>query len=92
VVGYGAAVTVRAVADGLAAGAKWSWLQSSALGYATYARLGFETVETWPCWVALTEHPWPASLWFAPFPVLAGAAARSQRSPYAGLITVSRRK
>lgn len=50
--GYGAAVTVRAVADGLAAGAKWSWLQSSALGYATYARLGFETVETWPCWVA----------------------------------------
>lgn len=50
--GYGAAVTVRAVADGLAAGAKWSWLQSSPLGYATYARLGFQTVETWPCWVA----------------------------------------
>jgi hypothetical protein len=50
--GYGAAVTVRAVADGLAAGAKWSWLQSSPPGYATYTRLGFQTVETWPCWVA----------------------------------------
>jgi N-acetylglutamate synthase len=50
--GYGAAVTVWAVADGLAAGAKWSWLQSSPAGYATYARLGFQTAETWPCWVA----------------------------------------
>lgn len=50
--GYGAAVTVRAVADGLAAGAKWSWLQSSPPGHATYARLGFQTAETWPCWVA----------------------------------------
>jgi len=50
--GYGAAVTVRAVADGLAAGAKWSWLQSSPPGYATYTRLGFRTVETWPCWIA----------------------------------------
>lgn len=50
--GYGAAVTVRVVADGMAAGAKWSWLQSSPPGYATYARLGFQTVETWPCWVA----------------------------------------
>ena len=51
--GYGTAVTVRAVTDGLAAGAKWSWLQCSPLGYATYARLGFQPVETWPCWVAL---------------------------------------
>ena len=50
--GYGAAVTARAVADGLAAGAKWAWLQSSPLGYATYTRLGFETVETWKCWIA----------------------------------------
>jgi hypothetical protein len=50
--GYGAAVTVRAVADGLAAGARWSWLQSSPAGYATYTRLGFQTLETWPCWVA----------------------------------------
>jgi hypothetical protein len=50
--GYGAAVTARAVADGLAAGASWAWLQSSPPGYATYARLGFETVETWKCWIA----------------------------------------
>lgn len=50
--GYGAAVTARAVADGLAAGATWSWLQSTPLGYATYARLGFQAVETWECWTA----------------------------------------
>ncbi|HEX7269576.1 MAG TPA: GNAT family N-acetyltransferase [Streptosporangiaceae bacterium] len=50
--GYGAAVTARVVADGLAAGAKWAWLQSSPPGYATYARLGFGTVETWKCWIA----------------------------------------
>ena len=49
--GHGAAVTARAVADGLAAGAKWAWLQSSPPGYATYTRLGFETVETWKCWI-----------------------------------------
>jgi N-acetylglutamate synthase len=53
--GYGAAVTVRAAADGLAAGAKWSWLQASPSGYATYTRLGFQTVETWPCWIASSE-------------------------------------
>jgi N-acetylglutamate synthase len=50
--GYGAALTVRAIADGLAAGANWSWLQSSPVGYAIYGRLGFRTVETWPCWVS----------------------------------------
>jgi len=50
--GYGAAVTARTVADGLAAGARWSWLQSSALGYATYARLGFRAIESWKCWTA----------------------------------------
>jgi N-acetylglutamate synthase len=54
--GYGAAVTARAVADGVAAGASWSWLQSSELGYATYGRLGFRTVETWPCWVSTDQH------------------------------------
>ena len=49
--GYGAAVTARAVADGLAAGAQWSWLQSSAEGYKVYERLGFRTIEAWPCWI-----------------------------------------
>jgi ribosomal protein S18 acetylase RimI-like enzyme len=50
--GYGAAVTARAVADGLAAGARWSWLQSSAEGYKVYERLGFRTIEAWPCYVS----------------------------------------
>jgi hypothetical protein len=39
------------VADGLAAGASWAWLQSSAAGYRVYEALGFETVERWRCWV-----------------------------------------
>jgi ribosomal protein S18 acetylase RimI-like enzyme len=50
--GYGAAVTARAVADGLAAGAHWSWLQSSAEGYKVYERLGFRTIEAWPCYAS----------------------------------------
>jgi Acetyltransferase (GNAT) family len=49
--GYGAAITARVVADGLAAGASWAWLQSSAAGYRVYEALGFETVERWRCWV-----------------------------------------
>jgi hypothetical protein len=40
--GYGAAVTARAVTDGLAAGAAWSWLQSSPSGYQVYEHLGFQ--------------------------------------------------
>jgi ribosomal protein S18 acetylase RimI-like enzyme len=51
--GYGAAVTARAVADGLAAGAMWSWLQSSPDGYRVYEGLGFRTIESWPCWIAM---------------------------------------
>jgi N-acetylglutamate synthase len=54
--GFGAAVTARAVADGLAAGAKWSWLQSSTAGYKVYERLGFRTFETWQCWLATTTR------------------------------------
>lgn len=50
--GYGAAITARAVADGLAAGASWSWLQSSPAGYGVYEGLGFRTMESWPCWIA----------------------------------------
>ena len=54
--GYGAAVTARAVADGLAAGAAWSYLQSSPAGYRVYESLGFETVEVWDCWVSGAER------------------------------------
>jgi ribosomal protein S18 acetylase RimI-like enzyme len=49
--GYGAAITARAVADGLAAGADWAWLQSSPSGYRIYEALGFRTLERWLCWV-----------------------------------------
>jgi GNAT superfamily N-acetyltransferase len=53
--GYAAAITARAVADGLAAGASWSWLQASTPGYKVYERLGFRTVEKWPCWLAVPK-------------------------------------
>jgi N-acetylglutamate synthase len=49
--GYGAAITARVVADGLAAGATWAWLQSSPAGHRIYEALGFDTVERWRCWV-----------------------------------------
>jgi N-acetylglutamate synthase len=50
--GYGAAVTARAVRDGLSSGARWAWLQSSPAGFPVYQRLGFRTVESWQCWLA----------------------------------------
>jgi ribosomal protein S18 acetylase RimI-like enzyme len=50
--GFGAAVTARAVTDGFAAGAAWSWLQSSPSGHGVYERLGFQTVECWPTWLS----------------------------------------
>jgi hypothetical protein len=50
--GYGAAITARAVADGLAAGGRWAWLESSDDGLRVYERLGFATVETHAVWTA----------------------------------------
>jgi GNAT superfamily N-acetyltransferase len=50
--GFGAAVTARAVTDGLDGGARWSFLQSSSAGYEIYKRLGFLTLEHWDCWTA----------------------------------------
>ena len=50
--GYGAAISARAVSDGLAAGASWSWLQSSPAGYGVYERLGFRTVASWQVWLS----------------------------------------
>jgi predicted GNAT family acetyltransferase len=49
--GYGAGITARTVRDGLAAGARWAWLQSSAESHRLYEKLGFETLERWRCWV-----------------------------------------
>jgi ribosomal protein S18 acetylase RimI-like enzyme len=50
--GYGTAITARALADGLAAGASFGWLQSSEAGYGVYEAMGFETVERFPLWVS----------------------------------------
>jgi N-acetylglutamate synthase len=49
--GYGAAITVRAIEDALAAGATWAWLQSTEAGYRIYEALGFATVERWATWM-----------------------------------------
>ena len=51
--GYGAALTAFAVTDGLRAGARWAWLQSSPEGYRVYERLGFRTVETGAIWATI---------------------------------------
>ena len=48
--GYGAAVTAHVIAEALASGARWAWLQSSEAGLPVYQRLGFRTVEDWPAW------------------------------------------
>jgi ribosomal protein S18 acetylase RimI-like enzyme len=50
--GFGTAVTARAVADGVLAGAAWCWLQASDDGYPVYRNLGFRTIETWSRWVS----------------------------------------
>ena len=50
--GYGAAITARVVSDGLAAGAAWSWLQSSPDAYRLYARLGFRSAGSFQVWLS----------------------------------------
>jgi GNAT superfamily N-acetyltransferase len=42
--GYGAAITRRVIADGVAAGCDVAILQASEMGYPIYERLGFQTV------------------------------------------------
>ena len=49
--GYGAAITARATLDGFDAGASFSFLQSSAMGFQVYERLGYRALETWSVWV-----------------------------------------
>jgi N-acetylglutamate synthase len=58
--GYGAAITGHAVREGLAAGAEFAYLQSSAIGESVYRRLGFREVVTYvlltrPAEVSLTS-------------------------------------
>jgi len=55
--GYGAAITGRAVRDGLDRGARWAWLQATRDGYRIYEKLGFGTLESWECWIALDREP-----------------------------------
>jgi GNAT superfamily N-acetyltransferase len=50
--GYGTAVTARAVNEGIDAGGRWAWLQSSLPGLPVYERLGFEVLERWSCWMS----------------------------------------
>jgi N-acetylglutamate synthase len=45
--GYGRAVTERAVADGIAAGATFAYLQSSEVGFELYESMGFHEAEQW---------------------------------------------
>ncbi|MCA1824997.1 MAG: GNAT family N-acetyltransferase [Frankia sp.] len=49
--GYGAAVTARATLNGLAAGAKTAFLQSSEMGLHVYEQLGYRIVEQWAVWL-----------------------------------------
>lgn len=48
--GHGEAVTAHAIAQAMADGARWAWLQSSAAGYGVYERMGFRTLERWAMW------------------------------------------
>jgi GNAT superfamily N-acetyltransferase len=43
--GFGTAVTARAVADGILAGAAWCCLKASAEGYPLFRNLGFQAIE-----------------------------------------------
>lgn len=55
--GFGSAITARAVADGLAAGASWCWLQSGPEGFSIYESLGFRTIESWQTWLSASSGP-----------------------------------
>lgn len=61
--GYGAALTARVVADGMAHGGRYAFLQSSPDGFSVYRRLGFRVLEDWPCWLSIdtSGHDGPAA-------------------------------
>jgi N-acetylglutamate synthase len=49
--GYGAALSARAVLDGMATGARRALLMSSEMGLPVYQQLGFRMLEQWSYWV-----------------------------------------
>lgn len=50
--GFAAAVTARAVADGLAAGSAWCWLEATPAAVSVYQRIGFRALEARQYWVS----------------------------------------
>ena len=58
--GYGAAMTARVVADGMAAGCDVAALQASEMGRPIYARLGFRTIVRYVAYVETTVAPTPS--------------------------------
>ena len=50
--GFAAAVTARAVADGLAAGSAWCWLEATPAAVNGYQRIGFRALEARQYWVS----------------------------------------
>lgn len=53
--GVGAAVTLRAAVDGLAAGCRASYLQSSEMGFNLYRTLGYRHLATYQEWTSAPE-------------------------------------
>jgi N-acetylglutamate synthase len=49
--GFGTAITARAVADGLAAGSRWCWLEATHAGLTAYRTVGFKAIEPRQFWV-----------------------------------------
>lgn len=50
--GFASAVTARALADGLAAGSEWCWLEATATCLPMFRRLGFHAIEPQQYWVS----------------------------------------
>ena len=60
--GFAGALTARAVADGLAAGSAWCWLESAPAAVSVYQRIGFQVLEARQYWVSAPgAGSWPVS-------------------------------
>ncbi|HTU73683.1 MAG TPA: GNAT family N-acetyltransferase [Trebonia sp.] len=51
--GFGTAVIARAVADGLAVGSRWCWLQATPVGLTSYRMAGFQAIEPLQYWLSV---------------------------------------